>query len=359
MITVNLICQYIHQRLLQQIVIGMCVSAMASGHSFAADLVNSDLSVSSELATSSEPTASSELTASSDLTLTKDPIKQQGTTTSADPRLVVLAPNLVELLFSIGAGEHIVATSEHADYPAAAIKIPRVGNYAGLQLEKILALKPDLILVWQSGTPSADIDRLRQLGLRIELFEPKQLEDVATDLVRLGNLTGKNQQAKAQAQEYLQTLASLRKQYSALSPVTVFYELWDSPLSSIGKTAWPNQHLQICGAQNVLANSAVAYPQLSVEQVLTIDPQLIIQPISANEPRGLLNWQQYPQLRAVRHAQIIKPNSDLLHRASLRALTATKDLCQQVEQSRQFYQRLADTGEKNTYTGKTPSALRN
>lgn len=283
----------------------------------------------------------------------------QTASTPPPTRLIVLAPNLVELLFSIGAGEQIIATSEHADYPTAASAIPRVGNYAGLQLEKIVALKPDLILLWRSGTPAADIERLTQLGFHLELFEPTQLDDVATDLERLGLISGHVDEANQQAKQYRQTLAALRQQYSEQSPVSVFYELWDSPLSSIGTSAWPNQHLQVCGAQNVLASSTVAYPQLSVEQVLLLDPQLIIQPVSANEPRGLLNWQQYPQLQAVRNSQIIRPNSDLLHRASIRALTATKDLCEQVAKTRHFYRQQADSGEKNTYTGKTPSAPRN
>ena len=175
---------------------------------------------------------------------------QQHTTSS--PRLVVLAPNLVELLFSIGAGEQIIATSDHADYPQAALKIPRVGNYAGLQLEKIVALQPDLILLWQSGTPVADIERLKKLGFRIELFEPTQLLDVATDLERLGMISGKVEAAQQQARQYRETLASLNAEYAGRTAVTVFYELWDSPLSSIGSTAWPNQHLAVCGAKNVL-----------------------------------------------------------------------------------------------------------
>lgn len=279
--------------------------------------------------------------------------------TTASPRLVVLAPNLVELLFSIGAGEQIIATSDHADYPQAALQIPRVGNYAGLQLEKIVALQPDLILLWQSGTPVADIERLKKMGFRIELFEPTQLLDVATDLERLGVISGKVAAAQQQAHQYRETLASLNAEYAGRTAVTVFYELWDSPLSSIGSTAWPNQHLAVCGAKNVLANSTVAYPQLSIEQVLRLNPQLIIQPVSANEPRGLVSWQQYPQIQAVRNSQIIQPNSDLLHRASLRSLTATRQLCLQVEQARQFYRQLPDIGEKTTYTGNKPSAPRN
>ena len=112
------------------------------------------------------------------------------------PRLVVLAPHLVEQLYSIGAGGMIVGTVEHADYPLAAAAIPRIGNYAGLQLESILALKPDLVLFWQSGSPAAEISQLQRLGIRTAGFEPKTLDDIATDLERLGSLTGHQAQAK-------------------------------------------------------------------------------------------------------------------------------------------------------------------
>ena len=260
-------------------------------------------------------------------------------------RLVVLAPHLVELIFSLGAGEQIIATSEHADYPEAAKQIPRVGNYAGLQLEKILALKPDAILVWQSGTPAADLHRLKQLGMTVETFEPATFEDIALDLERLGQRLGLQDKAQRLAQDYREQLHQLRMQYSNRPTISVFYELWDSPLSSIGGKAWPNQHLQLCGARNVLQEHTVPYPQLSIEQVIRLNPELIIQPVSENEPRNLVNWQPYPQIRAVKNQQLIKPNSDLLHRATLRSLSATAQLCHAIEQARQFYQMAAQSSK--------------
>lgn len=260
-------------------------------------------------------------------------------------RLVVLAPHLVELLFSLDAGEQIIATSEHADFPEAAKLIPRVGNYTGLQLEKIVALKPDAVLVWQSGTPAADVHRLKQLGMTVESFEPASFEDIARDLERLGQILGVNEKAHQLATEFRLQLQALRLQYASRTAITVFYELWDSPLSSIGAQAWPNQHLQLCGARNVLQDQTVAYPQLSIEQVIRLNPQLIIQPVSENEPRNLVNWQPYPQIQAVKNQQLIKPDSDLLHRATLRSLTATAQLCQSIERSRQFYQTAAQSNK--------------
>lgn len=260
-------------------------------------------------------------------------------------KLIVLAPDLVELLYSLGAGDQIIATSEHADYPEAARALPRVGNYAGLSLEKIISLQPDLVLYWQSGTPAADIERLQQLGLKLESFESKTLDDIALHLLKLGELTGRQQQATQLAAEFRAELQALTAKYSQQQQLAVFYEIWDNPLSSIGPSAWPAQHLAICGAQNVLPAGPNPYPQVSAEQVLKADPWLIIQPVSNNEPRNLFNWQTFSSLKAVEYQQFARPNSDLLHRASLRTLGGVRELCQLIEKSRQFYaQVLPKTG---------------
>lgn len=252
-------------------------------------------------------------------------------------KLIVLAPDLVELLYSLGAGEQIIAASEHADYPEAARALPRVGNYAGLSLEKIISLQPDLVLYWQSGTPAADIERLQQLGLKLESFESKTLDDIALHLLRLGELTGRQQQAAQLAGQFHAELQALKTKYSQQQQLAVFYEIWDNPLSSIGPSAWPAQHLAICGARNVLPDGPNPYPQVSAEQVLNANPWLIIQPVSENEPRTLFNWQAFSSVKAVEYQQFAKPNSDLLHRASLRTLGGVRELCQLIEKSRQFY----------------------
>lgn len=252
-------------------------------------------------------------------------------------KLVVLAPNLVELIFSLGAGDQIVATTDHADYPAAATAIPRVGNYAAIALEKVVALQPDLVLVWDTGTPAADIQKMQQLGLKVMHFQTKQLEDIASQLVQLGELV--QQQAKAQqlATAFLQQLTSLRQQYQSQQPVRVFYELWDNPLSTISLDAWPQQHLNVCGAKNIFEHANAAYPQVGLEQVIAADPALIIQPVSENEPRTLVQWHRWPELLAAKNKQIIQPDSDLLHRATLRTLDGVATLCREIAKSRQFY----------------------
>lgn len=260
-------------------------------------------------------------------------------TAKTSQRLVVLAPHLVEQLYSIDAGHLIVGTVEHADFPAAATKIPRIGNYAGLQLESILALQPDLVLYWQSGSAAADIQALQKLGIRTESFEANTLEDIAIDLIRLGALTGHDIVAKQQADKFRLRLQSLRQQYQQQQPVSVFYELWDEPLSTIGQGAWPMQALTLCGATNVFADATIAYPQVSAESLLERQPQLILQPVSNTESRRLTEYnQRFATLRAVQLDQLAQPNADLLHRATVRTLDGVAELCQMVANSRDFYQ---------------------
>ena len=252
-------------------------------------------------------------------------------------RLVVLAPNLVELIYSLGAGDQIVATTDHADYPAPARAIPRVGNYAAISLEKVVALQPDLVLVWDTGTPAADIKKMQQLGLKVRHFQTKKLEDIASQLLQLGDLVQQSVKARQLATAFLQQLQSLRQQYQAQQPVTVFYELWDNPLSTVSQDAWPQQHLQLCGAKNIFEHATAAYPQVGLEQVIAANPALIIQPISENEPRALVQWQRWPELMAAKNNQIIHVDSDLLHRATLRTLDGVATLCREIAKSRQFY----------------------
>lgn len=252
-------------------------------------------------------------------------------------KLVVLAPNLVELIFSLDAGKQIIATSEHADYPQAARGIPQVGNYAAVQLEKVVALKPDLVLVWHTGTPAADVARLQQLGLKVVSFETRTLDDIALQLEQLGRLLGREQAATALATDFRQRLTQLRQQYQDATKIRVFYELWHQPLSTVSEDSWPQQHLALCGAENIFAKAGSAYPQVAMEQVLLANPQLIIQPLSENEPRQLVDWHRWPQLAAVKNNQFIQPDSDILHRATLRTLDGVANFCREIAKSRQFY----------------------
>lgn len=250
-------------------------------------------------------------------------------------RVIALAPHIVEMLFEFGAGDIIVGTSEHADYPVAAKKIPRVGNYARLNIEQILALAPDLVIAWKTGSPSDDLTRLEALGVNIVYSQPKALEDVATEVQYFAQLTGFQAAGKVVAERFLQRLAEIRQQYQDKSLVRIFYELWPHPLTTTANKGWSQQQLDVCRVENPFVDSATDYPQINVEDVVLAAPEVLIQPNShsINAPAAI-NWQQWPHIPAVKNKAFIQPNADKLHRMTSRSLEELVTLCQKIDQFR-------------------------
>ena len=266
---------------------------------------------------------------------------------SDKPSIVALAPHIVEMLYAIGAGDQIVGTTDYSNYPQSAKKIPRIANHARLQIERFVEIKPDLVIAWQSGNPPEDIEKLRKLGFKVVYSQPNTLMDVASELLTFGKLTGHHQQAKQVAAEYVEKLNQLRTKYQNKSKVSVFYEVWSNPLSTIAKGAWPQLHLDLCGATNPFYQGENSYPNVSIEQILKHDIQLIITPRSgdqndtdAKEQKNVTSgydWSRWKLLKAVKHQQYARPNADLVHRMTPRVLDEISRLCEAIDQTRQFY----------------------
>ncbi|WNC70755.1 cobalamin-binding protein [Thalassotalea psychrophila] len=256
-------------------------------------------------------------------------------------KIIALAPHVVEVLFDLGVGSKIVATTEHSDFPEQANSIPRVGNYARLKIEKILAYQPDLIIAWRTGNPSDDLERLEQLGLNVVYSDPINLTDIAKELRLFGKLTGSSEIAEQKALDFERKITALTQQYQNKQPISVFYELWSKPLTTVAQNAWPQQHLEVCGAINPFKQLINDYPQINIEQIIIANPELIIQPMSAGEPNpDAVDWQKFPQVTAAQHKQLLMPNSDILHRMSFRLLSELEQLCIDIDSSRNFYQSL-------------------
>jgi len=270
-------------------------------------------------------------------TSTSSTAKSTAKKTSA-ARIISLSPHITEMLFSIGAGKQIVATSEYSDYPQAAKKIPRVGNYLSLQIERIIALNPDYIIAWRGGSPAKDLARLQKLGFTIVYSAPQTFSDIASDLLTFGKISGHQQQAAKLAKSFLTRLSNIKNAYQNKKNINAFYELWSTPLTTIAKSSWPQQHLNICRATNVFYDTATPYPIVGIEQVMTKDIALLIVPLSKKqtEKQGY-DWSKWQQINAVKYQQFIYPNSDKMHRMTLRALDELENLCQQIDKVRQFY----------------------
>lgn len=258
---------------------------------------------------------------------------EQSNDFSAVKRIVALSPHGVEMLFAIGAGDKIVATTDYADYPEAAKSIPRIGGFYGIQIERIIELNPDLVVVWQSGNKLEDINQIQQLGFKVFNSDPKSLDDVAAELVQLGELTGLQTQAEQVAADYRAQLADIRQRNLNKPSVKVFYQLWSTPLMTVAKGSWIQHSIAACHGDNVFYDAASEYPQISIENVLLTQAEVILQSQDEGNILGV-DWSAWPELPAVKNKHIYQLNADLLHRASPRAILGVAALCEALDNAR-------------------------
>jgi iron complex transport system substrate-binding protein len=242
-------------------------------------------------------------------------------------RIISLTPHLTELLYAVGAGNQVVGADSASDFPAAARRLPRVGDYSRIHFERILALKPDLILAWTGGNRPADIHGLQQMGVPVLHTQATRLDDVARLLRLIGQATGHARQGDTAAQTYSARLAALRRKPTG-SGVKVFYQIWDRPLMTVGGSHWISDALTLCGAQNVFADVRALSAVVSNEAVLKRAPELIISGTDA--PRVSRQWQRFTGLPAVRQRAFVRVDADLLHRPTPRLIAGVTALCQAV-----------------------------
>ncbi len=249
-------------------------------------------------------------------------------------RIVSLSPGITELLFSVGAGDRLVAASEYSDAPEAARELPRVARAQGVDFEQIARLRPDLIITWGSGYSPATLQGLRRLGAPVYVHEPQTLEAIATSIERFGELTG-SMQAPQVAARFRARLAGLRTQYSRRKPVRVFYQAWASPLMTLTGRHPVSEVMQTCGARNVFAELGPLVATVDVESVLAARPELIVASEPGGLDRGALDgWKRFAQLPAVAGGHLVTLDADELDRSTLRVLDAAASLCEQVERAR-------------------------
>lgn len=260
-----------------------------------------------------------------------------GRVTLAAPaqRIISLAPHITELLYAAGAGGRVVGATDYSDYPAAARDLPRVGSYANIDLEAVLALRPDLIVAWRSGNSAAQLDRLRALGVAVYVSEPSRLGDIPTDIEHLGALAGSEYRARTAAQQFRQRHARLAGRYSKRPPVTVFYEIWNPPLMTINGEQIISDVLRLCGGVNIFADLPVLAPTVDMEAVLHMDPEAIFMGDMQDRSTDQDNhWQRWKSLRAVQAGNLFRIPPDLMHRHTPRILQGAEMLCADLEQAR-------------------------
>ncbi len=245
-------------------------------------------------------------------------------------RIVSLAPSITEMLYAAGAGSKIVGAVDYSDYPKEALKIPRVGGAGALDVERIASLKPDLVVAWKSGNPSGQIDKIKSLGLPVFYAEPRRLADIDVDIKRLGVLAGSPEQALQAATAFGSSVAALRSQYSKKKVVSVFYEVWPSPLMTVNDSHIISEVLHLCGATNVFGKLPMLTPTVSTESVIVADPQAIV----SSGPESWLNeWKKW-DITAAREGHLFHIPSDFISRPSPRIIEGARLLCSQIDAAR-------------------------
>jgi iron complex transport system substrate-binding protein len=249
-------------------------------------------------------------------------------------RVISMAPHVTELLFAAGGASRIVGAVNYSDYPEAAKSIPRIGSNREIDLERVIALKPDLIIAWMHNSSERQIEMVRQLGVPVFQSDPQTLDNIPENIVRLGQLMGTEAAAKATATQLRQQLASLRSRYANRPPVRTFYQVWDKPLYTLTGKHVITDALRLCGGENIFDKLAVTAPVVSIESVLQADPEAIFGTAEKNYG-GVTLWKPYGTLTAVRNNNLFTLDGDLLNRAGPRMVQGTAALCEKLELARQ------------------------
>ncbi|CBL46532.1 Hypothetical protein HDN1F_29490 [gamma proteobacterium HdN1] len=265
------------------------------------------------------------------------------TTQPPAERLVSLSPHTTEYVYFLGAGDRLVGAVDFSDYPDAAQKLPRVGGYNSVSLEKALALSPDLVLVWTSGNAPVVLEALRERHIPLFESDPLTVNDIATELRTLAKQIHVGPEAEEKIAAFENAMAKLRAQYSTHPKVRVFYQVWDKPLYTLGGQHFFNDLLKVCGGENIYADTAAPAPIVSIESVLSRQPDIIVasasnfsqENIATDEAKWRAQWQRWQQIPAVKHQQMYLVDADIFVRTTPRALDAAVTLCQLLEKVRE------------------------
>ena len=247
-------------------------------------------------------------------------------------RMVTLAPHLAEIAFAAGAGAKLAGVSSFSRHPAEAQRLPVVASYGRVDVERLIALRPDLVLAWRSGNSPLQIDRLERIGIRVFVTEARALADIPRIVRLVGALADSAEVAEGRARQFENEVADLRKRYAAERRVAVFLEIWHAPLLTVNGGHLISDALRLCGGHNVFAAAKTLTPLVSREQILDARPEAIVTGGFGSE--ALQAWKGLESVPAVRNRRIYAIDPDWLHAQGPHVLQGVRALCGRLELAR-------------------------
>jgi iron complex transport system substrate-binding protein len=251
-------------------------------------------------------------------------------------RIVSLSPGATEMLFAAGAGAEIVATTEYSDVPPAARRIPRIGDVAAIDMERLVALRPGVVVAWPEGGNPAQRQKIANLGTPVYEQQVDRLTDLPGSLRRLGTLAGTTPLAERAARALEARLAALRQTYAggAWGPdrrPTVLLQVWNRPIYTVGGRQLMSDALTLCGARNLFSDLSEPGPLLDIEAVIRRNPEVILAAAPPGEGAAwVADWQRFPTLEAVRHHRVVAFEDEGLSRLGPTVVDATEHLCRTI-----------------------------
>ena len=249
-------------------------------------------------------------------------------------RIVTLAPHLAENVFSAGAGDKLVGVTSYSDHPPAARTLPRIGDFNAFSLEQIVASAPDLVLVWGSGNGSNTLTSLEKLGFSVYVDELRKIGDIPASIRNIGHLAGTAEIADAAASHFSRAISELRAPEDA-TRLSVFYQIWNQHLQTIGGSHLISEVIALCGGRNLFEDSNLLAPQVSLEAVVDRNPEVIVASgMDGREPPWLRDWQRFPDLAAVSAGALYFVHPDTLQRPTVRMAKGAREMCQRISEAR-------------------------
>ena len=246
--------------------------------------------------------------------------------------VISLSPGLTELIYAAGGENHLKGVVSYSDFPEQAKKLPRIGSYNALDIEKIITLQPDLVIAWKSGNPRHQIEQLKRLGVTVYISEPGNFADIPATMRRLGKLMGTETAAEQKADDFTRQFNHLKQQYDTVnrqSKKRTFIQIWNNPVMSVNQEHLISRVISLCGGENIFAQTSSLTYAPDIESVLEKNPEIIIATgMAETSAQWLKRWKQWPFLSAVKKNRLYAANPDHLVRHTPRILLGIKEVCQ-------------------------------
>ncbi len=250
-----------------------------------------------------------------------DEIGRETKIPNSPKRIISLAPSITEILFALDINEEIVGITSFCDYPEAALSKPKIGGFVNSSIEKIVSLKPDLIIATRDGNRRGTIQKLEDLGISVYMIDPKGFDGVMSSIKTIGEIVGKRDESKRIIEDMRKKKETIVEITHSLPRPRVFFQVGYDPIVTVGRGTLADDLIRLAGGRSISENESVNYPLYSIESVIFKAPEIIIMS-SMESKRNYLNsvkkWQNWKTIPAVKRKAIYVVDSSLVDRPTPR-----------------------------------------